>query len=183
MQKAVTLILISGFVFCLGFAGYKFLIAITHPIKYQNEITELSNKFNLSSELIASIVNVESGYNNNAISQKRAIGLMQIKVSTAEYLNDYYNLELLTIDEEYLKNPYNNIYFGCLYISYLMKKFENINTVLASYNAGETRVRIWLRDENYSTDGKILNNIPYEETKNYVKKVNNDLKFYSKIYK
>ena len=61
-------------------------------------------------------------------------------------------------------------------------KFENIETILASYNAGETRVRTWLKDKNYSKNGKILDYIPYEETRNYLKKFKNNMKFYEKVY-
>ena len=68
-----------------------------------------------------------------------------------------------------------------MYLNYLFKKFKDTNTVLASYNAGETVVRSWLHNTNYSTDKITLQNIPFLETKNYIKKINNNLKFY-KLY-
>ena len=101
---------------------------------------------------------------------------MQIKLDTANYLNNIYNTP--QIDEKMLFTPEINIKYGCLYFNYLMKKFENKETALAAYNAGETRVRIWLGDKKYSKDGKTLIEIPFKETANYVKKVEKNLKFY-----
>ena len=66
---------------------------------------------------------------------------------------------------------------------YLLDKFLDPTTALAAYNAGETRVRSWLSGGICSLDGKTLNYIPYKETRNYVEKINENIKFYKKIYK
>lgn len=180
MKNGAYLILIFS-AFAVILSGYQLLMVYTHPIKYEEEIKLYSNSFELPTELIASVINVESSYNKDAKSNKGAIGLMQVKLSTAEYLIDYYDLDE-TISEIDLFTPNVNIRFGCMYLRYLLNKFQNINTALASYNAGETRVRVWLSDKNYSLDNKTLYNIPYNETKNYVMKVNKNVRFYQKIY-
>ena len=59
-----------------------------YPLKYQDEISVVSAKYDVDKALIASVINVESGYNENAISQKGARGLMQIMPSTAEWLSN-----------------------------------------------------------------------------------------------
>ena len=105
---------------------------------------------------------------------------MQIKLETANYLNDIEKKKHIT--EEDLFIPEINIEYGCKYLRYLINKFEVPSTALAAYNAGETRVRSWLKTTEFSLDGKTLINIPYEETKNYVKKVNNNMKFYKKLF-
>lgn len=174
-------LIIFSFLFTLLFAGYKTFLSLTHPIKYQSEIVNISSKYDLNPSIIASLINVESSYKADAISNKKAIGLMQIKLSTAQYMNDYYEIDLV-LSEEDLLNPITNIEYGCMYINYLLKKFDNIDTALCAYNAGETRVRVWLRDNQYSSNGKTLNNIPYQETKHYIKKIKNNIKFYQKIY-
>ncbi len=159
-----------------------FLVAISHPIKYKNEITDVCTKLNLNPALVASVINVESKYKPYAKSQRNALGLMQIKLETANYLVDYYKLNL-NLEESDLYNPNTNIKLGSLYLNYLMLKFNDVNTALASYNAGETRVRTWLKNPEYSDDGISLKIIPFKETKNYIKKVNNNYKFYKKYYK
>ena len=52
-----------------------------------------------------------------------------------------------------------------------------------AYNAGRGTVNGWLSDSKYSEDGKTLTYIPYEETKNYVDKVNTYYKIYKFLYK
>lgn len=170
------------FLSCVAFAlsGYNLYLVFTHPLKFKEEIILSAKEFELSPELVASVVNVESSFNEKAKSNKSAIGLMQIKLSTANYLNDLKSENHIT--EEELFNAKTNIKYGCEYLNYLMKKFQNMNTVLAAYNAGETRVRSWLNSGIYSIDGKTLGYIPFEETRNYVEKVNENLKFYSKIF-
>ena len=167
---------------CISFllSFHKLFDSFTHPIRYENEIAFYSEKYKISPSCVASVINVESSYNANAKSKKNAIGLMQIKLSTANYLCEIYNENFIT--ETDLFSPEINIKFGCLYLKYLLGKFSNLNTVLACYNAGETRVRSWLKS-SYSKDGKTLDFIPFIETKNYVLKINKNIKFYSKIYK
>lgn len=176
--SAWILIFFACISFCL--TGYKVYLVFTHPLKFKEEIVFCSKEFDLSPELIASVINVESSFNKNAKSNKNAIGLMQIKLTTANYLNELNNQE--TINETELFSPTINIKYGSQYLKYLIDKFENIDTALASYNAGETRVRSWLNSGVYSPDQKTLMYIPYEETRNYVEKINENLKYYSKIF-
>ena len=180
-MKILTFILI--FFCCIPFAltGINIYNVITHPLKYQNEIVVYATENNLSPSLVASVINTESSFNENSKSNKNAIGLMQIKLSTANYINHLTKAE--NIDENELFNPETNIKIGTKYLRYLINKFEDVNTALAAYNAGETRVRTWLTSGIYSLDQKTLMYIPYKETKNYVEKVNNNIKYYKKIFK
>ncbi len=180
MRKcAVAIIILSLCATALAF--YNLFLVITHPVKYKSDIVEISRQFDLEPSLVASVINVESSYKKHATSSKNAKGLMQVKDDTAEYLIDYYNLEY-KLTEETLFDPKENIYFGCMYIRYLLNKFEDQWTALASYNAGETRVRVWLKDSQFSLDSKTLTNIPYRETRDYVEKIRKNIKFYSRVY-
>ena len=71
---------------------------------------------------------------------------------------------------------------GCWYLRFLTDRFSEEQVVIAAYNAGHNRVQQWL-DEGYSKDGKTLDEIPYEETEKYVKKVNKAYENYKKLYK
>lgn len=175
---AVLILIFSALTFVL--AGYKTYLVFTNPIKYENEIKTYANIYELDASIIASLINVESSYNAQAKSNKNAIGLMQIKLETANYLDEKNNRNLVTENELFKVDI--NIKYGCEYLKYLVDKFKDIYTSLAAYNAGETRVRSWLKNAEYSYDGMTLKNIPFEETKNYVKKIKNNLKFYKKIY-
>lgn len=167
---------------CVAFslAAYNLFNVITHPIRFKSDIISCAEEFQLTPQLVASVINVESSFNENAKSSKNAIGLMQLKLATANYMNELNNKE--QIEEIDLFNPKTNILLGCQYLRYLIDKFRIIETALAAYNAGETRVRSWLKSGIYSTDGKTLSYIPYEETRNYVDKINNNIKFYEKVF-
>lgn len=180
-MKNVAIVLLVSFCYTVCFAGYKTYLSLTHPCKFQTDIVECSKLYDLDPALVASVINVESGYNKKAVSNKGAVGLMQIKFSTANYMNNLYGGKT-NLTENDLFDASTNINYGCLYLKYLTTKFKNTFTALAAYNAGETIVRVWLNDENYSTDKTTLNKIPFLETENYVKKIKNNLKFYNKIY-
>ncbi len=167
-------------VIALSLSFFNLYQVYVHPIKYKTEIIECAKECEINPTLVASVINVESSFRKNARSNKNAIGLMQIKLTTANYLNDLENLNHIT--EKELFKPKKNIEYGIKYLRYLLNKFEDVNTALASYNAGETIVRAWLKNENYSTDEKTLNYIPYTETRNYVKKINENIKYYKKIF-
>ncbi len=180
-MKKIVIVLLIAFGYTLCFACYKTYLAISHPCKFQTEIVEYSKSYNLSPALVASVINVESGYNKKAISNKGAIGLMQIKFSTASYMNDYFNKNE-NLNENDLLNASTNIKYGCMYLEYLTNKFSNVFTALAAYNAGETIVRVWLNNEQYSNDKITLNKIPFKETENYVNKIKSNLKFYKQVF-
>lgn len=180
MKKTAAVIVAILFAIVLFMTSFFVVCAKMYPTKYLEQIKTYSAKFNLPAPLVASVINTESSFDKNAESNKGAIGLMQIKISTAQYMIDYYNLNI-NLTQQNLFDVEQNLYFGCMYLKYLINKFDDTNTALASYNAGETIVRSWLKNDQYSTDGKTLKKIPYSETETYIKKVNKNLKHYSKF--
>ena len=70
-----------------------------------------------------------------------------------------------------------------MYLRYLFNRFDSTYTAIAAYNAGETVVRSWLKDQRYSYDQIDLYNIPYKETANYVEKIKNSQQIYINFYK
>ena len=68
------------------------------------------------------------------------------------------------------------------YLNWLKNKYEDNDLVLAAYNAGTGNVNKWLQDNSISVDGKTLKYIPFEETSNYLVKVNFTYKMYKAIY-
>lgn len=143
-------------------------IRINLPRKYYDLVKNASDKYSVELSLIFAIIKTESNFNEKAVSRKGAIGLMQIRRSTFTYVCETYDLPFLP---ESIFNPAENISVGVAYISYLFKKFEREDVVLACYNAGEGVVKKWLNDSFFSDDGKTLKYIPYKETRGYVKKV------------
>ena len=131
-------------------------------LKYKNIVESISNEYDVDCNLVKAIIYIESGYNESAVSNKGAVGLMQVLPSTAEFICGE------SID---LFDPQLNVYAGVKYLKYLLVKFDNLNVALAAYNAGEGNVSRWLNDKSLSRDGVTLDSIPFRETRKYVKKV------------
>lgn len=115
------------------------------------------------------VIFCESHFEPDVISSADAIGLMQVTEETGKWAAAQMGLDPAAID---LTDPDTNIHIGCWYLSWLTEKFGGVSeTVLAGYNAGHGSVARWLADEEMSWDGITLDEIPYEETKSYVKRV------------
>ena len=156
------------------------LLPFVFPRKYQTEIEYFSEQYNLPQSLVYSVVFTESRFEHDAVSMKSAKGLMQIGETTGEWAGDL--LDITEYNQEMLFEPKVNIKIGCWYLNKLIHQFEIIQTALAAYNAGSGNVSKWLQDSNYSDDGKTLKEIPYGETKRYVKKVIVTQKIYQWLY-
>ncbi len=146
-----------------------------YPLKYKSEILQYSKQYNIQPEFVASVINAESGFDSNAVSKVGAIGLMQILPSTGNYIASLLNENF---NEQDLFNPGVNIKYGCFYLNYLSKRFYSEKEVLCAYNAGETIVKNWLKDNNNSLDGKVLDKIPYPATNYYTNKILHSKKHY-----
>jgi len=162
--------------------GLSIYLYTRYPITYTKYIRESAEEFNIDPYLIASIINVESRYDKYATSIKDAKGLMQITPKTGQWGSEVLGMENYKEDDLY--DPETNIKLGTWYISRLMEEFDgDISLALAAYNGGSGNVKKWLEDTRYSLDGENLHNIPFEETENYLERVNKNYKVYSKIYR
>ncbi|MBO7149002.1 MAG: lytic transglycosylase domain-containing protein [Clostridia bacterium] len=148
-----------------------------YPQEYSDYVELYAEKYNVPTEIVYSIIHTESKFDSKARSSAGAIGLMQITPDTYDWL-------LYLRKEEKpgeLDDVRINIDFGTYYLSYLYKKFGDYTTVFAAYNAGMNRVSSWLEDERYSQNGRLIK-IPFAETENYIKKVNNTMVKYKQLY-
>lgn len=178
IKKVFTLFIVLTLIVTMGLV----FVSIKYPIGYKNFIVQYSNENDLDPYLVAALINVESKYDKNAISQKEARGLMQIGPQTGKWASEVLNIE--NYSDELLYDPETNIKIGTWYIKTLYKEFNgNLDLVLAAYNAGSGNVNKWLKDEVYSKDGESLNIIPYKETDDYVIRVKENYKVYSTLYK
>ena len=85
---------------------------------------------------LLSFVEIESQFNPKAISYKNAIGLMQIKKSTAEWIVKKYGLKIKNIN---LFNPDLNLLLGVLYLNFLWELFGDEEKMIMAYNMGKVR--------------------------------------------
>lgn len=153
---------------------------LVYPMKYEASVTALAEEFNFTPSFIFAVIYTESKFDPNATSSAGAKGLMQITDDTYQWACKRTGEEASTPEELY--DPDTNIRVGCSVLALLYEQFTETETVLAAYNAGQGRVREWLKNPDYSKDGKTLYHIPYEETGNYVHRVINTQKKYQTLY-
>ena len=171
--SAVIIAIILSY-FCGAYYAY------FYPMKYEKEIVLLADKYGVSGGLIASIANVESNFNSNAVSNRGAVGVMQLMPSTARWIAEKNGIEF---SSEKLKEADYNLNLGSYYLAFLIDYFEDERLGICAYNAGQGNVTSWLADDKYSADGKSLTKIPFEETRIYLQKVLHNYNYYKNKYK
>ncbi len=151
----------------------------TYQIEYSQQVEKASVEFGVPVDLIYAVIKTESNFNPDAVSSAGAVGLMQLIPETyswvAKRLGENENIELIS-------DPDTNIRYGTYYLKFLTDRFKSDEAIYAAYNAGYARVNGWLSDSRYSSDGINLDNIPYKETKAYVKKVSEARAKYKEAY-
>lgn len=137
---------------------------VMFPKKYKAFIEKYSACYNLDTAIVYAIANVESDFDEKAVSSAGAMGVMQLMPATAEWIAGELGEEY---DEKMLFDAETNIWYGCFYLRYLLDKFGDVWVVVAAYNAGEGVVREWIAEDGSLNEDAI----GYGETKRYVSKV------------
>jgi soluble lytic murein transglycosylase len=154
---------------------------LSYPRGFREAVIGYSAKYNVDEFLVYSIIREESRFQKNAISPAGAIGLMQLIPSTGRTMANEvgisgYNTDMLNI-------PRVNIELGIAYFKKVLEEFNgNIYLALASYNAGPHNVVKWIaRFPNLDFE-EFVEEIPFHETRNYVKRVLRSYGVYKAIY-
>ena len=151
-----------------------------YPQKYSEYVEKYAKECGIDPLLIYSIIKAESNFKDDAKSNSNAIGLMQVMLSTAQEMGE--SLEIEQITEEKLYNPEINIKIGVKYFKSLLEKYNNYNLAIIAYNAGMGNLDSWIEKGIIDEQGENIENIPFSETKNYVKKILQNYKIYQEIY-
>jgi len=152
-----------------------------YPVEYSEYVYKYAEEYKLDPILVFSIIKAESNFNPNVVSSSKAVGLMQLMDKTAEEIAGKLDEEFTTTASLY--NPELNIRYGTKYFSELMKEYnDNYLLALTAYNAGIGNVKKWVEQGIIKEDGSDIENIPFKETNNYVRKILRDYKIYQKLY-
>ena len=159
------------------------LLKILYPKTYSEIISVYAEEYDIEENLIYAVIKAESNFDSQAVSNRDAIGLMQIVEETAI---DVANRNQIDIDTENITEELldinNNINIGTKYLSTLLTQYGNIEVALAAYNAGIGTVNNWIDKQIIQADGSDIENIPYKETNNYVRKILRDYGVYNELY-
>ena len=151
--------------------------ALLFPMDYKKEVQKASQIFNVEKELIYALIRQESAYNPKARSPADAFGLMQIRPFVARSTAKKHGIRYKNRYDLY--HPEKNILLGTAFLKSLFKKYDSqFVTSLAVYNAGDTVVRQWLKRHQIDNPLSFIEEIPYEETKTYVRLLMRNFIFY-----
>lgn len=155
---------------------------LAYPAAYPDLVGASAGEFKISPLLILALMRQESAYDHNARSWASANGLMQIIPSTGEKIAA--RLDMPAYNYGVLREPSVNVRFGSWYLSELLRKFNgNIALAIGSYNAGPVAVSAWVDQRHNSATDEFIEDIPYRETRHYVKRVLGNLAVYTYVYR
>ena len=164
----------------LIFFGSRSALKTLYPLRYTEFVETYAEENNLSDSFVYAVIKCESSFNADAVSSVGARGLMQIMPDTFDWIKGRFK-DIIEYDAMF--NSEDNIRYGCHLYGYLMEKYHRESLSVAAYHAGPGNVDKWLKNKEYSEDGKSLSNIPYPSTRKYVTKVLETKKIYEKLYK
>jgi soluble lytic murein transglycosylase len=155
------------------------ILTTIFPLSYWDLIRKYSAQHDLDPYLIAALMAQESTFVRDIRSRAGAYGLMQMMPRTgrayARKLKLRYSTRLLT-------TPETNVRMGTAYFADKIREFGGVHVALASYNAGETAVRRWLRERPDLPQDEFIDDIPYPETQQYVKRILGTAEDYRRLY-
>lgn len=132
--------------------------------------------------LVAAIIREESQYDRQAVSRVGAIGLMQVMPGTAS--NVARRLGIPPVGRDDLFDQETNIQIGVHYVEQLLEQFSgNVALTVASYNAGPVVVGSWAALHPGRSQDEFIELIPYQETRQYVKRVLRSYREYMRLDK
>lgn len=143
---------------------------IRFPMAHRNSLVRAAKARELHPSWVFAVTRQESAFMADARSHVGATGLMQLMPATAKETAKRFDIPFSS--QQQLLNPNVNVQLGAAYLSQIYAQF-NGNRVLASaaYNAGPGRVRQWLRDARHLSFDVWVENIPFDETRQYVQNV------------
>ncbi len=154
---------------------------LAYPLAYKDRVEKVAVEFRVDPNMIYALMKAESNFRSNIISSANAYGLMQIIPATAATIAQELKTQNYAVQS--LFDPFLNIKFGSWYFKSLLNQFEN-NSLLAipSYNAGPHRTVEWMKKFDASDRDKFIEQIPFKETRDYVKKVLKYYYIYQELY-
>jgi soluble lytic murein transglycosylase len=152
-----------------------------YPLGYWETVRQQAEAESLDPYLISALIREESSFAPRAVSRTGARGLMQLMPHTAQQVARAARLPYKGADG--LEQPEINIRLGTRHVAELLQEHEGrVGLTLAAYNAGKQPVQRWLSRFGLRDEEEFIEDIPYSETRNYVKRVLGSHARYADIY-
>jgi peptidoglycan lytic transglycosylase len=151
-----------------------------YPIGWQSELREAAGRAAIDPLLVAAVVREESSFYPKARSRVGARGLMQLMPETARPMAEARRMGLH--NPELLDDPATNLEIGSAYLGVLLREFGDARLAAAAYNAGPARVREWWGTRRSDDLEVWVEQIPFDETRGFVKRVMLSWNQYRRLY-
>ena len=151
------------------------------PVNYWPPIRRYATEHQLDPYMMAALIAQESTFTADVKSAANAYGLMQLLPSTGRVyarkvgISKRFSLSLLTTAD-------TNLRMGTAYFADLVRQFGGAHFALATYNAGPNRVQRWIAEKPGLERDEFIDDIPFPETQNYVKRILGTAEDYRRLY-
>ncbi len=155
-------------------------LALMYPRAFRGSVETWAEKNDIEPALAWAIMRRESAFSPEVTSFADARGLMQLIPPTAR--NIAQTLKLPPADDAELYSPEWNIRLGTWYLRALSVRLQHPTLVAAAYNGGPSSVARWAKERGDEPLDQWVEEIPFKETRGYVKQVTTDLFIYRQLY-
>lgn len=148
--------------------------AAAYPRPWEADATVAATRVGLTASHLYAVMRQESGFNPDVVSYADAIGLMQLLPETAARVAEPLGID---VSRAALFDPVTNLRLGAAYVGGLAERF-GVPLAFAAYNAGGHRVQSWLEESGRTELDLWVEHIPFEQTRNYIRRVTTHLAHY-----
>jgi len=156
------------------------VLSVIYPLQYWPLISKHAAAHKLDPYLVAALIAQESTFDEDIVSSAKAVGLMQILPSTGRRWGR--RLGIRSVTARRLTVAEINVRIGTAYFADLKRQFGSDHAALAAYNAGESRVVRWQRERPGVAQDEFIDDIPFPETQNYVRRILGTAEDYRRLY-
>ena len=155
-------------------------LGVIFPMDYWTLIRQYATEHDLDPYMMAALIQQESTFTPDVRSAANAYGLMQLIPAAGRQYAKKVGLGRFSV--RLLTQPEPNVRMGMAYFKDLSDRFGGAHFAIASYNAGPNRVSKWRAEKPGLPDDEFIDDIPFPETQNYVKKVLGMAEDYRRLY-
>jgi soluble lytic murein transglycosylase len=156
------------------------ILEVIFPLDYWPMIQGFAKEQDLDPYLMAALMGQESTFDASIVSVANAIGLMQVMPATGRQYAK--TLGIKPFSPARLTDPEINARIGTRYFADLLRMFGGAHYAIASYNAGENRIERWQKERPDLEQDEFIDDIPFPETQNYVKRILGTAEDYRRLY-
>lgn len=156
------------------------ILQVIFPLDYWPLLQKYAEQRGLDPYVVAALVAQESNFDPAVVSPANAWGLMQVLPNTGRSLAR--KLGVHPFSTKRLTEAEVNVRLGTQFLADSIRRFGGVHFALAAYNAGDSRVASWQRERPGMPQDEFIDDIPFPETQNYVKRILGTAEDYRLLY-